>query len=163
MRDGVILQFIAELLRSYKNAAHILVDLKYEKRSFVACLLEDFLGRKNANDIIIAGALVVNLASSNSAKAHEQLVNEIRAALLSALGNLKQPQELCDKVVQLARLVLLIRDSTQAQIIHRSKDSIKHQYSVLRLMYKKNLIIDFAKAIWYVKKFQKMLCKTIRF
>lgn len=112
MREGVLLKFLAELLRSYKNASPLLVELKHEKRSFVACLMEDFLVSRKQNDVAMAvRAVVVHLASSNSIKAHELLVNEIRSTLHNALTNTKQPNELCDKVMQLARLILIIRDS----------------------------------------------------
>lgn len=126
LQPCALLQLLAELLRSYSHTATILTEMRHEKRSTIALLIEKYLLEfLDQSDIQMAiKAVLLNFtANPQNHKALDLLVTEIKAALQTVTAasvqttpdKAKAGETLCSKINALARLVMLIRESPQVR------------------------------------------------
>jgi len=174
LRPPSLLKMLAELIRSYPTTSNLLVESAHEKKSLIHWIVDKFLlhsgavaepieSRWVADEVmetsLAAKALLSNLvASQSNSKVNEIVVGEVKSLLHTAINehqktsggrrNKETAQPLCEKISSLAKLIMLLRESSQSSPnapASTTRREMPKQCCLIRQMHKKNLVIDFTK------------------
>ena len=117
-----LLKLLAELIKSYPNAANCLLDIKHNENSIIFCLISRYLVENTYNELSLASAsnaVLTNLilASSKIQKVNDVIVDEIKGLLYSLQlqysNDSSSSSKLSEGISILAKLIIHLRETAQ--------------------------------------------------
>lgn len=123
LQPSNLLLIVAEMIRSYPQAADSIITLEHNERSFLQLLLESIvLDAKQSTEIIVAANAVFfsTMNANNNGECDEKMVNIIQNSLHNVVHSVAskevdltkdESKEFCQKLTTLTKFTNLLKDS----------------------------------------------------
>ncbi|CAD5226865.1 unnamed protein product [Bursaphelenchus xylophilus] len=158
LQTGSLLHFVAELCRTYSEAAEIITRKEHNGISFLRWILEKvMLENLKKNELQVAGkAVFVTLLNvKNTPECNEVIAEVVKDTLNSIVKNApnqdgieSEKKAFCERLTAMARFLSLLKECSKVKSGGTNRD--QREQFFIRKVDAKNLLVSFAHTLWFL-------------